>query len=85
MADRPAVAAAPKNPKSLTGLLPFLRPYRLRIGLALVKGLSMGLNVPVVGVPSLDILAANIPVGDLPLLTALQAGRGRCDDESCPC
>ena len=49
----------------------------LRIGLALVKGLSMGLNVPVVGVPSLDILAGNIPVGDLPLLTALQAGRGR--------
>lgn len=36
MADRPEVAAAPKNPKSLTGLLPFLRPYRLRIGLALV-------------------------------------------------
>jgi len=26
---------APQNPKSLSGLLPFLRPYRLRIGLAL--------------------------------------------------
>jgi ATP-binding cassette subfamily B protein len=35
MVDRPAVAA-PKNPKSLSGLLPFLKPYRLRIGLALV-------------------------------------------------
>ena len=35
MADRPEVAA-PKNPKSLSGLLPFLKPYRLRIGLALV-------------------------------------------------
>ena len=35
MVDRPEVAA-PKNPKSLSGLLPFLKPYRLRIGLALV-------------------------------------------------
>jgi ATP-binding cassette subfamily B protein len=35
MAERPEVAA-PKNPKSLSGLLPFLKPYRLRIGLALV-------------------------------------------------
>jgi ATP-binding cassette subfamily B protein len=35
MVDRPEVAA-PKNPKSLSGLLPFLKPYRLRIGLALI-------------------------------------------------
>ncbi len=25
-----------KNPKSLSGLIPFLRPYKVRIGLALV-------------------------------------------------
>jgi ATP-binding cassette subfamily B protein len=30
--DRPA----PQSPKSLSGLLPFLKPYRLQIGLALV-------------------------------------------------
>lgn len=29
-------ATSPRNPKSLSGLLPFLKPYRLRIGLALV-------------------------------------------------
>ena len=30
--DRPA----PQNPKSLSGLLPFLKPYKLQIGLAMV-------------------------------------------------
>ena len=30
--DRPA----PQSPKSLSGLLPFLKPYRLQIGLAFV-------------------------------------------------
>ena len=30
--DRPA----PQNPKSLSGLLPFLKPYQLQIGLALI-------------------------------------------------
>ena len=30
--DRPA----PQSPKSLSGLIPFLKPYRLQIGLALV-------------------------------------------------
>ena len=29
-------AKPPRNPKSLSGLLPFLKPYRVRIGLALV-------------------------------------------------
>ena len=29
-------AKPPRNPKSLSGLLPFLTPYRIRIGLALV-------------------------------------------------
>lgn len=66
--------------KSLKALAVALGPgsfTSLRIGLALVKGLSMGLSLPVVGIPTLDILAANIPVQEIPLLAALQAGRGR--------
>jgi ATP-binding cassette subfamily B protein len=37
MAKSPAIdRPAPKSPKSLSGLLPFLKPYRLQIGLAMV-------------------------------------------------
>lgn len=49
----------------------------LRIGVALVKGMALALHVPVIGIPSLDILAAAQPVGDQPLAAVLQAGRGR--------
>ena len=50
----------------------------LRIGLALVKGLALGLHIPVIGVPSFDILAAAQPLMEnVTLLTVLQAGRTR--------
>lgn len=49
----------------------------LRIGLAMVKGMSLALRIPVVGVPTLDALVAAQPVRDLPLAALLQAGRGR--------
>ena len=49
----------------------------LRIGLAVVKGLGMALHVPVIGIPTLDILAAAQPVQDLTLAVVLHAGRGR--------
>jgi tRNA threonylcarbamoyladenosine biosynthesis protein TsaB len=49
----------------------------LRIGLAFVKGMALSLHVPVVGVPTLDFLAAAQPVRDLPMACLLQAGRGR--------
>jgi tRNA threonylcarbamoyladenosine biosynthesis protein TsaB len=46
----------------------------LRIGLALVKGLALALKIPVVGVPTLDILAAAVPTG-FPHLVRLTGGR----------
>lgn len=49
----------------------------LRIGLAFVKGLALALRIPVVGVPTLDILAAAQPARDAQLAALLQAGRGR--------
>jgi tRNA threonylcarbamoyladenosine biosynthesis protein TsaB len=49
----------------------------LRVGLSLVKGLSLARHLPLVGIPTLDILAAAQPLSRLPLVTAIQAGRGR--------
>lgn len=49
----------------------------LRVGLALVKGLALARHLPVVGVPTLDALAAAQPLRNLPLAATLQAGRGR--------
>jgi tRNA threonylcarbamoyladenosine biosynthesis protein TsaB len=65
--DLEAVAVA-LGPGSFTGL---------RIGLAAAKGMALGAHLPLLGVPTLDVLAAAQPMRDLPLVAALQAGRGR--------
>jgi tRNA threonylcarbamoyladenosine biosynthesis protein TsaB len=49
----------------------------LRVGLAFAKGLALAQNIPLVGVPTLDIVAAGVPVAALRLAAVLQAGRGR--------
>jgi tRNA threonylcarbamoyladenosine biosynthesis protein TsaB len=49
----------------------------LRVGLALVKGLALARHLPLIGIPTLDILAAAQPLSRLPLVVAIQAGRGR--------
>ncbi len=49
----------------------------LRVGLAFVKGLVLARHVPVIGIPTLDIVAAAVPLSGQPLAAVLQAGRGR--------
>jgi tRNA threonylcarbamoyladenosine biosynthesis protein TsaB len=49
----------------------------LRVGLSFVKGLALARNLPIIGIPTLDIIAAAQPVGENPLVAVLQAGRGR--------
>jgi len=49
----------------------------LRAGLALAKGMALALHIPLVGVPTLDVLAAAQPLQDLPMAAILRAGRGR--------
>lgn len=49
----------------------------LRVGLAFTKGLALARHIPLIGIPTLDILAHAQPVSKLPLAVALQAGRGR--------
>jgi tRNA threonylcarbamoyladenosine biosynthesis protein TsaB len=49
----------------------------LRVGLALVKGLALSRHLPLIGIPTLDILATAQPARDIRLACLLQAGRGR--------
>jgi tRNA threonylcarbamoyladenosine biosynthesis protein TsaB len=65
--DLSAVGVA-LGPGSFTGL---------RIGLALAKGLALAQNLPLIGIPSLDSLAAAQPVLSEQLAAILLAGRGR--------
>lgn len=49
----------------------------LRIGLAIAKGLAMAVRIPLIGIPTLNILAAAQPISEHPLAAVLAAGRGR--------
>ncbi len=49
----------------------------LRVGLSFVKGLALSNQLPIVGIPTLDILVGAQPASKLPCAAVLQAGRGR--------
>jgi tRNA threonylcarbamoyladenosine biosynthesis protein TsaB len=49
----------------------------LRVGLAFVKGLALAGHLPVVGIPTLDVVASMQPASKTPLVAVLAAGRGR--------
>ncbi len=49
----------------------------LRVGLAFVKGLALARHLPIIGIPTLDVLAAGQVASKLSLAAVLQAGRGR--------
>jgi tRNA threonylcarbamoyladenosine biosynthesis protein TsaB len=62
------VLAVATGPGSFTGL---------RIGMALGKGMALARRLPLVGVRTLDVLAAAQPVREIPMVALLQVGRGR--------
>jgi len=75
-----ALRRAGTTPRALSGVAVAIGPGSftgLRIGVALAKGLSLAHNLPLVGVPTLDILAWGQPRRDEPMLAILHAGRGR--------
>jgi tRNA threonylcarbamoyladenosine biosynthesis protein TsaB len=49
----------------------------LRVGLAFVKGLALSRHLPVVGVPTLDVVAAAVSLSERRLAAVVHAGRGR--------
>jgi tRNA threonylcarbamoyladenosine biosynthesis protein TsaB len=49
----------------------------LRVGLAAAKGLSLAHQIPLIGVPTLDILAASIGLRTGSLVVVVEAGRKR--------
>lgn len=65
--DLSAVAVS-IGPGSFTGL---------RVGLAIAKGLALANAIPIVGVPTLDVVAHAQAVSKGPLVAVLQAGRGK--------
>jgi len=68
------------KPADLGGLVVSVGPGSftgMRIGLAVAKGLAISLNIPLVGIPTLDALAyAHAPLR-LPTWAVVEAGRGR--------
>ncbi len=49
----------------------------LRVGLSLAKGIALARNLPLIGIPTLDIIAAAQPLDENPLVALIQAGRTR--------
>ncbi len=49
----------------------------LRVGLSLVKGIALARRLPIMGIPTLDVIAAAQPASKHPLLAVIQAGRKR--------
>lgn len=49
----------------------------LRVGLSFVKGMALARNLPVIGIPTLDAIAAAQPPARHPLAAVIQAGRTR--------
>ncbi|MBN2048355.1 MAG: tRNA (adenosine(37)-N6)-threonylcarbamoyltransferase complex dimerization subunit type 1 TsaB [Anaerolineaceae bacterium] len=67
-AEELSALAVAKGPGSFTSL---------RIGMAHVKGMALALRLPVIGVPTLDILAAAQAPSEMDMVVLLEAGRKR--------
>ena len=75
-----ALGRVGREPAQLTGLVVARGPGSftgVRVALSVAKGMASGLGLPLWGIGSLDVLARAAGVTDLPVLAALEAGRGR--------
>jgi tRNA threonylcarbamoyladenosine biosynthesis protein TsaB len=68
------------NQQDLIGLAVAVGPgsfTSLRIGMSLIKGIALAVNSPIVGIPSLDVIAKAQPLDKRPMIAVLHAGRQR--------
>src|SRR5437773_8645123 len=69
-----------KNAEDLTGLVVARGPGSftgVRVALSVAKGMAAGLQIPLWGVNSLDVVACAAGAIDLPVRALLEAGRSR--------
>jgi tRNA threonylcarbamoyladenosine biosynthesis protein TsaB len=66
-ADLQAVAVT-QGPGSFTGL---------RIGMSIAKGLCLALDIPIIGIPTLDVITYAVGDPGVAVFSVLEAGRGR--------
>lgn len=74
------LATAAINPADLRAIAVATGPgsyTSLRVGMAVAKGISMAHQIPLVGVPTLDIIAAAIGLRTGSLVVVIEAGRKR--------
>jgi tRNA threonylcarbamoyladenosine biosynthesis protein TsaB len=67
LGDLAAIAIA-TGPGTFTGL---------RVGISIAKGLVLAQDIPLIGVPTLDVAAKNASEGEQRVVAVLPAGRGR--------
>jgi tRNA threonylcarbamoyl adenosine modification protein YeaZ len=75
--DRPSLAALYRESEKLTKVAVATGPGSftgLRVGVSFGLGLAIGLRIPIIPLPSLDLQAAR---SDVPVIAVLEAGRGR--------
>jgi tRNA threonylcarbamoyladenosine biosynthesis protein TsaB len=75
-----ALARLNLHPKNLSGVAVTSGPGSftgLRIGMAVAKGLALAHGLPLIGVPTLDVVATAQGRDRRPLCAVLHAGRGR--------
>jgi tRNA threonylcarbamoyladenosine biosynthesis protein TsaB len=68
------------TPRELSGVVVALGPGSftgLRIGVSVAKGLAFAAKIPMVGIPTLDVVAYAHSNQSLPICAVIQAGRGR--------
>lgn len=77
---RDILQKAEATPAALSGIAVAIGPGSytgLRIGLAVAKGMALVNQTPLLGVPTLDILAAGVPGCNARLVAVAEAGRTR--------
>jgi tRNA threonylcarbamoyladenosine biosynthesis protein TsaB len=68
------------EPERLDGVAVALGPGSftgLRVGLAVAKALASSVDIPLLGIPTLDVLPYAVREMSLPIWSVIQAGRGR--------